>query len=113
MSVRSGGKPLPTAHEICDGFELQNLSHWLMAFFVSELAFEFTENATLVPRVTWRFGPFGTIASPKSIPAPLKPLVIHGPTTSIAAFLAWNSESASAPARPIGEMCLLITSFAH
>src|ERR687886_1532082 len=113
MSVRVGGKPLPRAHETCELFELQNFSHSKTAFFVSESTREFIENATLVPSVTWRFGPFGTIASPKSMPAPLKPLVIHGPTTSIAAFFDRNRLSASAPARPIGEMCLLITSFAH
>src|ERR687886_1347876 len=113
MSVRVGGKPLPRAHETCELFELQNFSHSKTAFFVSESTFAFAENATLVPSVTWRFGPFGTIASPKSMPAFLKPVVIHGPTTSIAAFFDRKRLSASAPPSPIGEMCLLITSFAH
>jgi hypothetical protein len=27
MSVRVGGNPLPSAHEICDGLELQKVIH--------------------------------------------------------------------------------------
>src|SRR3954452_23171672 len=78
----------------------------IAAFFSSSLARADTAKCTLVPSVTCCDGPLGTMASPKSMPADLKPVVIQGPTTSIAAFFDWNSLSASAPPRPTGEIFL-------
>src|SRR4051812_11014622 len=111
MSVRVGGKPLPTAQYACDLGDSQNLMNSIAACFSSSLARAETAKCTDVPSVTCCAGPLGTIAKPKSMPADLKPVVIHGPTTSIAAFFDWNSLSASAPERPTGEIFLLRTRF--
>src|SRR5262245_50413347 len=104
MSVRLGGNPDPSDQVICESVLFQNLMNSLAASAVASSDWPLPAKATLVPGVTGPAGPAGGGATPKLSPASEKPVVIHGPTISIAARPVWNRLSASAPASPIGEI---------